>query len=104
VACVIINRYLSLQFPNDWIGVVSQENQFAGYIVGKTKYENGSIDSITWDYAYFISGLMVIDDFDSIDYPNGFTEDYLYFVSAQSATRSNWQDVIIIGGNKFYHK
>ena len=47
MACVIINRYLSLQFPNDWIGVVSQENQFAGYIVGKTKYENGSIDSIT---------------------------------------------------------
>ena len=103
VLWTIINRYNDPYHPNNWLKIVTQKGQYTGYLLGKTKYDNGTVDTITWDYAYTISKYAVSGQFDKIPYPEGFTDKHMFFRSKNTSKKDNWEGFVYVAGNYFFY-
>ena len=103
VAWTIINRYESSSFPNDWVEIVTAPNQFLGYAAAKKLYEQNALDTICWDHAYAIAGNVVMQEYEKIPYPNGFTPKHLYFRADRGRRYDAWGGAVSIGGNVFFY-
>ena len=103
VVWTIINRYESPSYPDDWLKIVSAENQFVGYVHGKNKYESNDYDSITWDYAYELAGYAVAGQYECIPRPSGFTDQHMFFRQDKGQSYDSWEGIIRIAGNVFFY-
>ncbi len=101
VAWTIINRYNHRDYPDDWVSVVSQENQFLGYSA-TINLPVDSLEQIPWDYANVLAEYIVLGQFDKIDYPDCFTDEHVNIRTDEGQSYSDWGGIVRAGGNVFF--
>ena len=105
VATVIVNRFESPKYPNDYVAICTSPSQFTGYARGKKLYNKGELDSIMWDEAMRLAINIVSNTF--TPYPQ-MNSQYIYFHSSSYGNTDTINrvkqkpEVIIKGGNMFY--
>ncbi len=105
VATVISNRKMHNKYPDDFISVCTEPNQFDGYKSGKTAYENNACDEIMWNYAMSIAWDLVKNG--SVMHPS-LNSEYIYLHSERYGNQETIKKIkskpetLIFGGNMFY--
>lgn len=103
VAHTIINRYKSSSYPDDWYEIVTAAYQFTGYNRGKDLYKANDLNAISWDYAYTLATYMVLEQYDKIPLPDGFTDQHMYFRQDNGNYADEWTGILRIAGNAFFY-
>jgi len=105
VATIISNRKKHDDFPDAFVSVCTEPNQFGGYARGKNIYKNKSYDEIMWNYAISIAWDMVRNG--SVMQP-ALNSEYVFFHSTKYGdperinNMKRKPETLIYGGNMFF--
>lgn len=59
--------------------------------------------AISWDYAYTLAQYMVLGQYDKIPFPDGFTDEHVYFRTDMGQSPDKWGGILRIAGNVFFY-